>query len=207
MSKRTASGGYVHDPCTFDRKFNPSRYGLLVEELLFHEEPHPLPLGLGTPNGPMKAKLEGTSRQGLPPVSRPLISTWPAPAIAGLWLYHDFLDESHTISQEIATPTGSYWHGIMHRREPDASNAKYWFRRVGDHPVFAELAEEMAELGFLGMELGFLGMGGMRQGPFAFVDSCSEVQEVKRNGCAEWMVAEWELLFEWCYQRAVRRLL
>jgi len=42
--------------------------------------------------------------------------------LAGLWLSHDFLDESHTISQEIATPTGSYWHGLMHRREPDASN-------------------------------------------------------------------------------------
>src|SRR5688500_14191487 len=34
--------------------------------------------------------------------------------LAGLWLWHDFLDESHTISQGLHTPTGSFWHAIMH---------------------------------------------------------------------------------------------
>ena len=60
--------------------------------------------------------------------------------LAGLWLLYDFLDESHTISQSLDTLEGSYWHGIMHRREPDYENAKYWFRRVPVHPIHAELA-------------------------------------------------------------------
>ncbi|MCY3739660.1 MAG: hypothetical protein OXH00_01430 [Candidatus Poribacteria bacterium] len=60
---------------------------------------------------------------------------------SGLLLWNDALDESHNISQELSNQTGSYWHGIMHRREPDYSNAKYWFGRVGTHPIFPQLRE------------------------------------------------------------------
>jgi hypothetical protein len=60
---------------------------------------------------------------------------------SGLLLWNDALDVSHTISQDIESKTGSYWHGIMHRREPDYSNAKYWFGRVGVHPTFPSLRE------------------------------------------------------------------
>ncbi|WP_199622106.1 hypothetical protein [Paenibacillus alkalitolerans] len=59
---------------------------------------------------------------------------------SGLLLWNDDLDASHTISQDVETGTGSFWHGIMHRMEGDYGNAKYWFHRVGQHPVFPELA-------------------------------------------------------------------
>lgn len=65
---------------------------------------------------------------------------------SGLLLWNDALDESHNISQGLGNQTGSYWHGIMHRREPDYSNSKYWFGRVGTHPIFPALRERALQL-------------------------------------------------------------
>lgn len=65
---------------------------------------------------------------------------------AGLFQWHDFLDESHQLSQSIEgrgeNQLGDYWHAIMHRREPDYSNAKYWFRQIGPHAIFRELRQK-----------------------------------------------------------------
>ncbi|WP_243633253.1 hypothetical protein [Paenibacillus xerothermodurans] len=65
---------------------------------------------------------------------------------AGLHLLNESLDHSHELSQNIDNPTGSYWHAIMHRMEGDYGNAKYWFRLVGTHPVFAVLHEQARTL-------------------------------------------------------------
>ncbi len=33
--------------------------------------------------------------------------------LAGLWLWHDWLDESHRISQNLHGATGSFWHAML----------------------------------------------------------------------------------------------
>lgn len=49
---------------------------------------------------------------------------------SGLWLLAGELDRSHDLSQQLKTPQGSFLHGVMHRREGDYGNAKYWFHRA-----------------------------------------------------------------------------
>src|SRR4051812_15121140 len=106
-----------------------------VAELLTARVPD---LGPGTPNEAMRAKLAAFVAEG--EMGRALHSA--------LWLLHDFLDEPHAISQELNTPTGSLLHAIMHRREPDAWNSKYWLRRVGDHPVYPLIGAAAKALGY-----------------------------------------------------------
>ncbi len=63
------------------------------------------------------------------------------PTLAGILLWQGELDQSHEISQALTDSDGAYWHGLMHRREPDHANAAYWFRRVGIHPIHAALGK------------------------------------------------------------------
>jgi hypothetical protein len=158
-------------------EFNAADYGPAVAALL--AKPRLAPLGPGAPDESMRPKLQALD---LPPLCR-----------AGLWLYFDFLDESHRLSQDIETPDGSSWHAIVHRREPDAENSKYWWRRVGKHPVLDSLRDQSPALGYTFTT------------PAAFVDHC---ERHRNTGSPEEEIAkrvqllEWQLLFDWCHARA-----
>ena len=76
---------------------------------------------------------------------------------AGLHLLNDDINNCHIIAQEHENPDGNYWHAILHRREPDYWNSKYWYRRVDNHPVIQQMKNE---------EVGW--------DPFNFVDQCEK---------------------------------
>jgi hypothetical protein len=184
---------------------DPSAYPPAVRTLLAEDR---LPeLGPGRPNAAARPALEALTVEamfGPATVHRPDLARC---CHAALWLLHDFLDESHTISQEVPGPDGSYWHGIMHRREPDYGNAAYWFRRVGKHSVFEPLCRRAAELtAEAGTPPGteFLARQAAWD-PFAFIDLCQAVARGEAKAerlCRQIQRAEWELLFAHCYEGA-----
>lgn len=63
---------------------------------------------------------------------------------AAALLWHDHHAAAHAIAQEDPSSEASFLHAILHRREPDPSNAAYWFRRVGKHPAFAAIGKRTA---------------------------------------------------------------
>ncbi len=110
---------------------------------------------------------------------------------SGLWLLAGDLNRSHGISQENHSPEGSFWHGIMHRREGDFGNAKYWFRQVGDHPLFEQLSELT---------------DGVYADHYDFVDACSRAVQAggeaeEKCTLAQWI--EWQALMGHCLDRNV----
>jgi hypothetical protein len=77
--------------------------------------------------------------------NRPADRTMAHLVVCGLWLLHDALDDAHLICQRYeeghGAPDAAFWHAHLHRREGDFSNGKYWYRRAGNHPALAALAQ------------------------------------------------------------------
>lgn len=124
----------------------------------------------------------------------------PEGALAGLWLYLRRFDACHQVAQDLPTKEGSYWHGILHRQEPDDWNAGYWFRATGSHPVHAALVEEARVLAE--RHAGAHWHPGARWDAEDFIRFCARARrepgsEADRLARAVQM-AEWRLLFRWC---------
>lgn len=180
---------------------DPSSYGPLVERYLSRSTPSPL--GPGQPHREVIRELERLSPDALFDGLELVDEAMATCCLSGLLLLHDGLEESHRLSQAIDNAEGSTWHGIMHRREPDAPNAKYWFRRAGPHPVGAALAAAAQPL------LEPVGAAEVVAGPWdpaAFIDLCESARGTANDlerACIAVQQEECLLLFDHCYHRAI----
>jgi hypothetical protein len=184
--------------------FEPTSYGPVFARLLDVDRNRPLHTGTADPSD--ASRLKDLSVRSAFGHARLADATMANACLAAVWLLHDFLDRSHTISQGLKTREGSFWHGIMHRREGDYQNAKYWFRNVEEHPVFGDLATFARQVAAdHGENVAREILGWTDWDPCCFVDLCQIAAE---EGDGESLFrtiqqAEWELLFDYCYRRAV----
>ncbi len=182
-------------------------YGATLKQLL--EEPRTSELGPGQPDRARQSDLERLIPESVR-ASGPIRNRDLGRACeAGLWLHFDFLEEAHQISQQIDTPEGSYWHGIMHRREGDFANASYWFRRAGNLPFFKELGQAAAQLVASNTDHPQLVRiaRGENWDPQRFVDLCKACctggKLALEASCRNLQRLEWDHLFNYCYRGAI----
>lgn len=159
--------------------------------------------GPGSAEG--KRLLTGVRPEQL--IARPIADDEAANGVlAGLWLWHDWLDASHDLSQKIASPTGSFWHAIMHRREGDFWNAKYWYARCRTHPVLRVLAVRASSIAGDPAMRGTQLAGANGFDADAFVDLVEQVSQhpddPRYAGAVEVQRLEWETLFADCVYAA-----
>ena len=65
-----------------------------------------------------------------------------SPALTALWQdARGDWEAAHRIAQEIDDKNGAWIHAYLHRKEGDASNAAYWYRRAG-RPVPSDAVED-----------------------------------------------------------------
>lgn len=166
--------------------FNPSDYGAALAEAIGAE---PLmPLDAGRPDRALRPVLDALAEKAeaeLTIVDRDAFAC----CLAAVWMLHGYLDEAHALCQDVPTASGSYWHGVMHRREGDYGNAQYWFRRAGKHAACEAIAADWDAIAFVDEVRRIVEEGGAKQGGSQL---CLEQQRV-----------EWRALFDWCWREAI----
>jgi hypothetical protein len=157
----------------------------------------PLPLAKAEYGDVQLAKV---LRESSPPESLFPNARNPAAAYSALLLLLGYWEESHDLIDEDETPEGCYLHAIVHRVEPNPGNSAYWFRQVGEHPLFAQLRPRAQQI----LNENPVPDWQLKNewDPYLFNRWCEEARNslggAKRKAALAIQRAEWDLLFAWC---------
>jgi len=104
----------------------PARTAQEIADLLLARDPLPPLVPIQVFDAALTQEIEATDAPDLVKV--------------GLHLLNDDLVASHALSQQHEGKSlADYWHAIIHRREGDYGNSRYWFGRVGRVPILSEV--------------------------------------------------------------------
>jgi hypothetical protein len=178
--------------------FDSKAYGTLVAEILALDQSGDrlIPLVSGSCSSELARKrLKGQKALDLFPRAYAAQE-----ALGGLWLYFSCFDECHEIVQDLKSPEASFWHAILHRQEPDPGNSAYWFRCMGEHPVFRDLTAAAKDIVARHPRAGFRIAGDWD--PFLFGNFCEQARQepgsAAERAAMEIQQAEWQLMFDHC---------
>lgn len=108
------------------------------------------------------------------------------------------LENSHTIFNDTPGDVAAYWHGMLHRRETDFDNARYWFRRAGKLPFFdglhAKAAEVSPDMARQSTWDPYLFTGQCEQAKFGAEELVKELLALQR--------AEFDVIFDYCWRHS-----
>jgi hypothetical protein len=177
---------------------------MLIDTSAWSPETAKLILDVETRRMPLVRKKTTASRKslGLSESADRLFSAAQEPAglLTGILLLHDCWKDAHEVAQDLNNREGSYWHAVIHRLEPDAWNSGYWFRRVGQHPIYPDL-----HAGAIRLTQDFSGAGasfGKTWDASRFIEICEAGAQQPGSDLAQLAVEvqhlEWQLLMAWC---------
>lgn len=181
------------------------RYPDPMERILLHSEPLAVPFPTEPSDYERTIRLRGTADEALFEAS-PVVAAGPGadptflPLVrAGLFYAMNALDDAHRLVQNASGDAAAYWHAMIHRREKDFENARYWLRRAGEQPSFAEMQARAALEGSANMarQSGwdpFLFVGLTEQLRFGAEELRAEVVTLQR--------VEFDVFFNYCFRRA-----
>ena len=110
----------------------------------------------------------------------------------------DAIHEAHAVFQEAPGDLGAYWHGMMHRREGDFENARYWFRRAGKLGFFDLLHRAASEHSPVMARQS-------NWDPYLFTGECEQARFGAEEGLKELaalQLVEFEGVFEYCWRKS-----
>lgn len=116
----------------------------------------------------------------------------------GLYYAVDAIHEAHQIFQDAPGDLGVYWHGMMHRREGDFDNARYWFRRAGKLSFFDTLHRAAGEFSPVMARQS-------NWDPYLFTGECEQArfgEDESLPALAALQRVEFEGLFDYCWRKS-----